>query len=659
MSTSSGNVPSIDEGRSAAEATSIADNNAEPVYHNNCVNQYFEHKPEDNNSVSGPPVDASDLHVEDTERAPTSSMQHPDTTGTLDDTIINSDDINIRTPNNATSNEPDTHDCEDPKKRVLTNPMYEELPDISTQQADNVSNEHDLQGPSNTKDSKGEKKIKKLQSQPNLKSLQPNAMYGGANIPNKRAGDDSPIYRYCYLIALVIFLVMVGLITAGIMVGVYHDTQDHGNPTVPPMQFKQGSTNWSTTFKVMTEPDDTTPPLLGTTNGKFIYVSGLAVSSTNELFVADNWNYRIQVFNMKGDFLRSFDTGKDMRPRDIAMDQDDTLWVLLIHVGNGNRCVKQYSREGKILSRPACKLRHVKCIALDTLSDKIVIAKRKTSGKVMTAGWFDKHSCTVKPFDETELTWPAYAAVDKKGNIFITGNATNHVYKYDKNGKYICRFGRKGDGVGNHLKSPIGICVDSLGRIIVADKDNNRVEMFTAEGEYIRTIANISCPQRVAIGREGQLISSGTGLLFVWKVFSTRDRTVICVESVQHQGQDCYLCGKYSAPGTGLLVVWKVFSTRDRTVICVESVQHQGQDCYLCGKYSAPGTGLLFVWKVFSTRDRTVICVESVQHQGQDCYLCRKYSAPGTGLLFVWKVFSTRDRTVICVESVQHQGQDC
>ncbi|KAI8493517.1 hypothetical protein Bbelb_289140 [Branchiostoma belcheri] len=422
MSTSPGNVSSIDEEKSAAEATDIADN-TEPVYHNNCVNQ-FEQNPEDNHGASGPPVDASDL--EDTDRAPAGNIQHPDTTGSLDDTIINPDtgdlDIsdNIEAYANERSNEPDTPDCEDQNNRVLTNPMYEELPDTSTQQtADNVSNKHDLQGPSNTNDSK----------------------------------DDSPIYRYWWLIVLVIFPVMVGLITTGILVGMKHNTQDHGNPTVPPM-YMQESTNWSTTFIVMTEPDNANQTSLGDTDelgtqkpeigtiltfggfgkvwrrqggswkkmrkrklyGKFNQVTGVAVSSNDEVFVSDKWNRRIQVFSMK---VQAF------RPEEL-------MW----------------------------------------------------------------------------LKWPASVAVDKEGNIYITEQQTHNVLKYDKNGKYINCFGRKGDESSNHLKSPVGICVDSLGRIIVADNGNNRVEMFTAEGEYIANIAYITRPQFVAIGREGQLIVS-------------------------------------------------------------------------------------------------------------------------------------------------------
>ncbi|CAH1249630.1 TRIM71 [Branchiostoma lanceolatum] len=91
------------------------------------------------------------------------------------------------------------------------------------------------------------------------------------------------------------------------------------------------------------------------------------------------------------------------------------------------------------------------------------------------------------------LKWPQSIAVDKKGDIFVSDKESHLVLKFDKNGKYLSCFGRKGDEVGNHLMSPpYGICVDSLGRIIVADNGNNRVEMFTAEGEYVRTVAYVS-----------------------------------------------------------------------------------------------------------------------------------------------------------------------
>ncbi|XP_019614198.1 PREDICTED: uncharacterized protein LOC109462145 [Branchiostoma belcheri] len=497
ISTSPGNISSIDEERSAAEATDIADD-TEPVYHN----------PEDNtDSNPGPPIDGSDL--DDTDRAPSSNIQHPDTTGSLDDTINSgtgdvdmSDDIDIKAYDvpYETSNEPDT---QNPNKRVMTNPMYEELPD--------------------------DKNLQKLQSQPSMKALQQNTIYGGlylACIPlSQLARGDSPIYRYCYLIAFAIFLVMVGLITAGIMVELNHNTQDHGLGT------QQTDTGTVITFggygkiwkKGLLVWKKQRKPL----NGKFYYVSGLAVSSTNEIFASDPWNRRIQVFSMKGDFLHSITTGK-RKPYFIAMDRNDTLWVILTSErmtknnfvkpeDNKNR-IYRYSREGHFLEKFPCtsplNLKYPDKFALDTLSDDIIMiskANRRVKRRKVKTGSacrFNKDSCTIQPFGGKELKKPSNVAVDKEGNIYITEEKNHKVLKYDKNGKYISCFGRKGKGASNHLKSPVGICVDSLGRIIVADWGNNRVEMFTAEGEYIRSIANVRQPLRVAIGREGQLIVS-------------------------------------------------------------------------------------------------------------------------------------------------------
>ncbi|CAH1249790.1 TRIM71 [Branchiostoma lanceolatum] len=159
--------------------------------------------------------------------------------------------------------------------------------------------------------------------------------------------------------------------------------------------------------------------------GQFRTPRGLTVSSTNEIFVTDVHNKRIQVFSMEGVFLRSFLT-ENMEPQDISADRNDSLWSV---------------------------------------------------------------------------------TVDKKGNIFIADMVNHRVLKYDKNGVYLSSFGSRGAGAGN-LFNPSGICVDSLGRVIVADSWNRRVEMFTAEGDHVRTIAYIHDPEHVAAGGEGQLVVS-------------------------------------------------------------------------------------------------------------------------------------------------------
>eukprot|EP00058_Branchiostoma_floridae_P018031 XP_002603520.1 hypothetical protein BRAFLDRAFT_79055 [Branchiostoma floridae] len=72
----------------------------------------------------------------------------------------------------------------------------------------------------------------------------------------------------------------------------------------------------------------------GTTLGKFARLSGVVVSSRNEIFVADEDNNRVQLFNMKGVYIRHFLTtvpGKArsaIKPASLSIDGHDNLWVV-------------------------------------------------------------------------------------------------------------------------------------------------------------------------------------------------------------------------------------------------------------------------------------------------------------------------------------------
>ncbi|KAI8484965.1 hypothetical protein Bbelb_373720 [Branchiostoma belcheri] len=62
-------------------------------------------------------------------------------------------------------------------------------------------------------------------------------------------------------------------------------------------------------------------------------------------------------------------------------------------------------------------------------------------------------------------------------------------------------------GIGaNRLPHYRGVCLDTLGRIIVANNGGNRIDMFTSRGEFLRTIAHVENPWGVAVGPNGDLV---------------------------------------------------------------------------------------------------------------------------------------------------------
>jgi hypothetical protein len=82
----------------------------------------------------------------------------------------------------------------------------------------------------------------------------------------------------------------------------------------------------------------------------------------------------------------------------------------------------------------------------------------------------------------TDMAW------DAAGNTFISdGYINSRVAKVDKNGKWLKSFGEPGDGPGQ-LTTPHSIAVDNQGTVYVANRSNNRIEVFDGDGKYVRQI---------------------------------------------------------------------------------------------------------------------------------------------------------------------------
>jgi DNA-binding beta-propeller fold protein YncE len=75
-------------------------------------------------------------------------------------------------------------------------------------------------------------------------------------------------------------------------------------------------------------------------------------------------------------------------------------------------------------------------------------------------------------------------AVDKDGNLYVSDTFNDRVEIFDADGNFIRTFGKAGDGPG-YFARPKGIAVDSDGHIWVADGVQDRVQVFTPEGRLL------------------------------------------------------------------------------------------------------------------------------------------------------------------------------
>src|SRR2546422_7697925 len=73
---------------------------------------------------------------------------------------------------------------------------------------------------------------------------------------------------------------------------------------------------------------------------------------------------------------------------------------------------------------------------------------------------------------------PQGIALDKSGNIYVVDQNNNRVEKFDSNGNFVLKLGTFGSGDGQ-FADPLGIAVDKSGYIYVVDQNNERVEIFS------------------------------------------------------------------------------------------------------------------------------------------------------------------------------------
>jgi DNA-binding beta-propeller fold protein YncE len=103
------------------------------------------------------------------------------------------------------------------------------------------------------------------------------------------------------------------------------------------------------------------------------------------------------------------------------------------------------------------------------------------------------------------LTSPTAVIVAPNGNIFVTEGHDNsptapvaRVSKWAPDGKFIKGWGSTGPGIGQ-FTTPHTIAIDSRGRLFVGDRQNNRIQIFDQEGNFLDMWYQFGRPSGIVI----------------------------------------------------------------------------------------------------------------------------------------------------------------
>lgn len=199
--------------------------------------------------------------------------------------------------------------------------------------------------------------------------------------------------------------------------------------------------------------------------------TGLGVDSENNIVVFHRagrpWSFPppedkiekntiITIDSETGEVLKNWGAGLFLMPHGLEVDKENNIWVTDV----GLQQIFKFNSDGELL---------------------MVLGEANVLGN-----------------DSSHFALPTDVAVSPDGSFYVSdGYGNSRVVKFSEDGSFLFEWGKNGPdrelNRGNkegEFDIPHGIDLDKNGNVFVADRENNRIQKFDAEGNFLTTWQN-------------------------------------------------------------------------------------------------------------------------------------------------------------------------
>lgn len=211
-------------------------------------------------------------------------------------------------------------------------------------------------------------------------------------------------------------------------------------------------------------------------------VAGVATDSQDRVYVYNRGDHPVIIFDTDGNFLDAWGQGQFVRPHGITITPSDEIWL----TDDKDHTVRKYSTSGKLLQ---------------TLG---------ISGQHSDTGFQEFDYRTIE-YGGPPFYYPTNVALNAAGDLFITdGYGNARVHHFTARGQIVNSWGEPGVEAGQ-FQIPHGIALDAWGAVVVADRENSRLQFFSQEGAFVGEITGIARPCNVCVDDTGHLYVAEVG----------------------------------------------------------------------------------------------------------------------------------------------------
>lgn len=148
-----------------------------------------------------------------------------------------------------------------------------------------------------------------------------------------------------------------------------------------------------------------------------------------------------------GRLISSWGDNLFIMPHGLKVDHKNNIWITDV----GLNQVLKFSHDGKLL---------------------MTLGEAKVAGN-----------------DSLHFNKPTDIAITKDGSFYVSdGYGNSRVIKFSATGKYLLEWGKKGDKE-SEFNIPHGITLDKYENVYIADRENNRIQVFDPNGKFLKQFA--------------------------------------------------------------------------------------------------------------------------------------------------------------------------
>jgi hypothetical protein len=264
--------------------------------------------------------------------------------------------------------------------------------------------------------------------------------------------------------------------------------------------------------------------------------SDLALDNAGFIYIADTGNNQIQILEPQaGNFIEAWttyeadDTENMTAPLAISIDSNDNVIVVVdintvVKIPKGNDSISQ------VLEGDGSPWAFTTTEGITLGSDGYVYLS--LAGTTVRRFRFHQEITSVLVQNGITIAEPNFDTlwgidVDPDNNLVVADVGNHRVLKLTPEGYYLLSIGKEGEASGTgegEFNEPYGIATDESGNIYVADKNNNRMQKFSEEGEFILQWSNtffgseLNAPVAVFIdkNRKGYIANSIDDTIVRW-----------------------------------------------------------------------------------------------------------------------------------------------